>query len=85
MSGEGLISAQRQRLELPPRKARQAFAVGAKSDGGAWGVRLLITGDGGDCACAPVQLDLDPARAEVLAQELMQFAALARNPGRVPE
>lgn len=85
MSGEGLIADRRFTLDLPPRRARQAFAVLAKPDTGAWTVRILLTGDGTDCACAPVQLDLSPDRADLLAQELMQMAALARKPGSVPE
>ena len=86
MSGEGLIASYRERRssDLAPRKARQAFAVLAKIDGGEHSVRLLLTGEDDDAACGPVQLDLDPARADLLAQELMQMAWLARNPGGVP-
>lgn len=72
-------------IALQPRRARQGFAVLARCGHDPWCVRLLVTGEGADCACAPVQLDLTPARAELLAQELMQMAALARNPGGVPE
>lgn len=74
---------------IHPRKARQAFAVLARTDGQPWAVRLLLTGEGpgdaGDCACVPVQIDLSPERAELLAQELMQSAHLARRPGSVLE
>lgn len=73
------------RALAPPllRVARQAFSVLARNDGGPWRVRLLLTG-GRDGAAMPVQIDLSPARADMLAQELMQMADLARNPERCP-